>query len=297
VARLTRELNYGCPYCPFAKTRDDRAALAADQAALVRFADWAKSRPTPVSILITPWGEALIRRYYRDAMVALSHAPNIGTVAIQTNLSCSLSWLEQANLARLALWTTYHPGETDRRAFIAKISRLEALGARYSVGIVGLREHIGEAERLRAELPSGATLWINAFKRSPDYYTAADLDRLHAVDPLFDLNARAYPSRGRACHAGETAISVAADGTARRCHFLPDAIGNIYDADFEAALRPRPCPAATCGCHIGYSHLKALNLRTLFGDGFLERRPAHPVTIADAENHIATFDAGDRAPS
>ena len=43
-------------------------------------------------------------------------------------------------------------------------------------------------------------------------------------------------SQGRACHAGETAISVIADGTARRCHFLPAPIGNIYDDDFEAAL-------------------------------------------------------------
>ena len=30
--------NYGCPYCPFAKTTDDRDALAADRAALERFA-------------------------------------------------------------------------------------------------------------------------------------------------------------------------------------------------------------------------------------------------------------------
>ena len=64
--------NYGCDYCPFAKTSDDRRALAADRAALERFEAWIKARAQPVSILITPWGEALIRNYYRDAISRLS---------------------------------------------------------------------------------------------------------------------------------------------------------------------------------------------------------------------------------
>ena len=283
--------NYGCPYCPFAKTRDDRAALAADRAALERFEAWATSRPYPVSVLITPWGEALIRNYYRAAMTRLSHAATIGTIAVQTNLSCSLDWLAGCDLGKLALWTTYHPGETARAPFLDKIRRLDAMGARYSVGVVGLKEHMAEIEALRRELPARAYLWINAYKRVPDYYTAAELDRLTAIDPLFALNNRDYQSRGRACHAGETVISVLADGTARRCHFLHAAIGNIYESGFEEALRPRACEAATCRCHIGYSHLKGLDLRTLFGAGFLERRPDRPLTPEDATRYISGFTA------
>ena len=97
-------------------------------------------------------------------------------------------------------------------------------------------------------------------------------------------------SQGRACHAGETAISVIADGTARRCHFLPAPIGNIYDEDFEATLQPRPCTAESCRCHIGYSHLKALDLRALFRGGFLERRPESTPSRDDALRHITRFD-------
>jgi hypothetical protein len=284
--------NYGCPYCPFAKTDDDRQALAADRAALERFEAWATSRPYPVSILITPWGEALIRNYYREAMTRLSHAATIGTIAVQTNLSCSVDWLAECDLGRIALWTTYHPGETPRAAFLGKIAKLDAMGARYSVGVVGLREHLGEIEALRRELPERAYLWVNAYKRVADYYSAAELDRLTAIDPLFALNNRDYRSLGRACHAGETAISVLADGTARRCHFLHAPIGNIYDPDFEAALAPRACEAATCRCHIGYSHLKGLDLRGLFGAGFLERRPDRAVTMEAAATRMARFDQG-----
>ena len=88
--------NYGCPYCPFAKTRDDRAALARDRAALERFCEWAAQRPYPLDILFTPWGEGLIRRYYREAMTRLSRLDHVRTVAIQTNLTCGLDWLDHA---------------------------------------------------------------------------------------------------------------------------------------------------------------------------------------------------------
>ncbi len=283
--------NYGCPYCPFAKTRDSRGALAKDRAALERFEAWATSRDYPLSIFFTPWGEALIRKYYRDALRRLSHAPGIGSVAIQTNLSCSIRWLEDCDLATLALWTTFHPGETDLERFVAKIDALERMGARYSVGVVGLRSHFDAIETLRARLPDGAYLWINAAKSVEAPYAPEEVERLVAVDPFFALNNRVYAVKGRACRSGETTISVDAAGAARRCHFLAEPIGDIYDADFEAALRPRRCPAERCRCHIGYSRLEALDLPGLFGDGFLERRAERP-SRADAEARLAAFDAG-----
>ena len=43
---------------------------------------------------------------------------------------------------------------------------------RFSVGVVGLKEHFGEIEALRRELPPDVYLWVNAYKREPDYYTA-----------------------------------------------------------------------------------------------------------------------------
>jgi len=53
-----------------------------------------------------------------------------------------------------------------------------------------------------------------------------------------------------------------------------DVIGNIYHPAFEQALRPRPCSGEACRCHIGYVHMRDLDLYTLFGDGVLERIPA-----------------------
>ena len=61
----------------------------------------------------------------------------------------------------------------------------------------------------------------------------------------------------------------------RRCHFVREPIGNLYAPDWEAALRERPCPNDTCGCHIGYVHMNRLGLYERFGDGLLERVPSN----------------------
>jgi hypothetical protein len=146
-------------------------------------------------------------------------------------------------------------------------------GVRYSVGVVGVKEQQEEIEALRRDLPPDIYLWINAYKRVPDYYTAEEVQRLTAVDPLFPINNTRHASLGRACRAGDTVISVNGDGTMRRCHFIRAPIGNLYTPDFARALRPTPCTNETCGCHIGYVHMPELKLYEVYGDGLLERIP------------------------
>lgn len=266
--------NYACPYCPFAKRTETPAEQAADRDALSRFVDWVAARlGDRFGILFTPWGEALVRRWYRDAMCRLSHLPNVSRVAAQTNLSCGLDWVDECDKDKLALWTTFHPGEVAREKFVGKCLDLHRRGVRFSVGVVGLREHFADIALLRDELPDGVYLWVNAYKDVADYYRVGEADWLTAIDPLFPFNNTRHPSRGRACRTGESVISVIGDGTVRRCHFVKEVIGNLYDADLESALRPRTCPNATCGCHIGHVHLTELGLAERFGDGVLERVP------------------------
>ncbi|HEY8426740.1 MAG TPA: STM4011 family radical SAM protein [Sandaracinaceae bacterium] len=271
--------NYDCPYCPFAKHKSSREELAADRKALERFVAWAEqTSDRALSILFTPWGEALIRRSYQRAIVRLSRVPHVVKVAIQTNLSCRTAWLAEANLERVGLWVTFHPGEVAYERFLARCRELTALGARYSVGMVGLREHLPIAQRLRADLPPDTYLWINAYKSGgPGYYDRALADAFAAIDPLFSVNATRHRSLGEACRAGASAISVDGEGNVRRCHFVPEVLGNLYRDRLDDILGERPCPNATCGCHIGYVHLDRLRLYPVFREGLLERIPAEPI--------------------
>ncbi|MEU5790522.1 STM4011 family radical SAM protein [Micromonospora purpureochromogenes] len=265
--------NYDCPYCPFAKRRDPPELLREDRAALARFTDWVVSTgDLRLSVLFTPWGEGLTRRWYREAMVSLSHLPHVDRVVIQTNLATRVDWLADADARSAALWTTYHPGQVSRERFLARCARLSELGIRYSVGVVGLPEHLDEARALRAALPAEVYLWVNAAEGRR--YSAAEEATWTELDPHFAYSVRPHLSLDRPCHAGETAISVLGDGTVRRCHFVPAPIGNLYDGSWRAALRPRPCVNAICDCHIGYVHLKPLGLRDVFAGGLLERIPA-----------------------
>ena len=268
--------NYACPYCPFAKRVDDRAAQRKDQRSLERLVAWARQRADlELSILFTPWGEALVRRWYRDAMVTLSQLGHVTRVVAQTNLSGPLDWVGDADLGALALWVTYHPGETTRARFLARCQELLARGVRFSVGVVGLPAHLGEAEALRAALPEAVYLWINAVKDLEGGYPDEIWARFRAIDPLVDWNARPHPSRGRACRTGEAVLAVDGDGNLRRCHFVEPVLGNLYAPGApESVLAPRVCPATSCRCHIGYVHMPELGLLETFAGGVLERIPA-----------------------
>jgi MoaA/NifB/PqqE/SkfB family radical SAM enzyme len=268
--------NYSCDYCPFAKEWEPEDVLAADRRGLERFVAWASAWDgPPLHVLFTPWGEALVRKWYRDALVALSHAPRVAQVAAQTNLSMALEWLDGVDRARTGLWTTWHPTQVPMARFVEQCRRLDALGVRYSVGVVGLREHLDGIEALRAALPASVYLWVNAYQRVANYYDEAERARIRAVDPRFDDN-RPHPSLGRACRAGHTHFTVDAEGTLRRCHFVDEApLGNLYAGDLSQARAPSPptCPNATCKCHIGYVHLEHLELYSVYGDGLMARIP------------------------
>lgn len=267
--------NYACAYCPFAKKKDSRAVLARDARELARFTDWVAQQTRAISVLFTPWGEALVRRHYRLAMHTLAALPHVRQVALQTNLSGPLGWLTEMDAdsrAKIGLWCTWHPGQTTMQRFLARCARLDAMGVRYSVGVVALREHDDAIRALRAALPGHVYLWLNAYdRRGPGYYTADDLARLDAIDPWFEHNRRPAPSRGKGCFAGETALSVDSDGTLARCHFLPERLGNLYEDRLEDLLRERSCPRFKCDCYIGYAQRKDLPFQQVFGSGVLAR--------------------------
>ncbi|CAM5584683.1 hypothetical protein SHIRM173S_05923 [Streptomyces hirsutus] len=238
--------DYDCPYCPFAKRRDSREQLRADRAALERFTDWATAQTGDrLSLLFTPWGEGLVRSWYRRALTELSHRPHIRRVAIQTNLSCRTDWLADADLDTLALWCTYHPGQTPYDRFSAKCHELARLGVRFSVGIVGLPEHLEAARRLRAELPDQVYLWVNAAEGHT--YDDAEAEVWTALDPLFPYSRRPHASAGAPCRTGESVISVDGEGTVRRCHFVPDdwATSTTAATGWPCGRGPAPSPGAT----------------------------------------------------
>lgn len=266
--------DYACSYCPFAKKHDDKAAREADKVALERFVDWVESRKgrDEFRILITPWGEALVRKWYRAAIVRLSHLPHVTKVVIQTNLSCPVNWLESAQADKVALWTTFHPTETTVERFVSQTSALDALGIAHSVGIVGKNENQQVAYQLKNALNPETYLWVNAYKDDPNHYSESDINYFRSIDSKFDINNQYHPSLNKSCRSGCTAISVDGDGNVKPCHFVDQRMGNLYETDLHRILHDNYlCPKTQCGCYIGYVHLNELALENVYGDRVLER--------------------------
>ncbi len=264
--------NYACDYCPFAKTYDSRAALDEDAADLLRFVDWVGEQPHAVSVLFTPWGEGLVRKHYREAMVRLSRLEHLRRVAIQTNLCVGLRWLDLADHRKLALWCTFHPSQVSRSAFVRRCMQLSRRGIRYSVGMVALQAHMDEIDMLRAEVPVEVPMWINAYdQRTADYYSEQQVERLQVLDPHFRYNLDPGDSKGAPCRTGEDVITVDGEGNVTRCHFVAEPLGNLYDQSYLAKLQPRACPNRCCDCFIGYVHRKDLPFQRDYAEGLLER--------------------------
>ncbi len=266
--------NYGCVYCPFAKHHETDAEHEADDAALQKFLGWSRTYSGRLSIFFTPWGEALVQPRYQQALATLSKQPNVDRVAIQTNLSAGLRFLDDCEVSKLGIWATYHPEWTTRDRFLGRVNELRARNVRFSVGVVGFPRFEDEVKAMRAALPPEIYVWVNAVKEEP--YSPELLKTITHIDPLFPLNLKAHPSLGLACRGGHTVISVDGAGDIRTCHFLKSVLGNLYRGDLSTVLKPRPCAAQTCGCHIGYVHLEPLGLEEIFGDGILERVPNGP---------------------
>ncbi|SHO55175.1 hypothetical protein VQ7734_00894 [Vibrio quintilis] len=268
--------NYDCGYCPFAKTFDDAQTRRKDKAAIERFCDWVTSRSgtDELRILFTPWGEALVRSWYRRALVRLSRQPHVRQVVIQTNMSVATDWLRQADLNTLSLWITYHPSQISLEQFMAKVRELDTLGVRYSVGIVGTREHQAVARQLRQQLNPAVYLWVNAYKDEPSYYQPEDIAFYRLIDPWFELNLQDYPSENQSCHAAVTAVSVDGDGDVYPCHFVKQTLGNLYQTELHQLLQPGYfCPNFSCNCYIGYIHLQNIKPAQVFGKNKFERIP------------------------
>lgn len=270
------DCNFACPYCPFAKTKNDAAQRKLDRDDLARFVDWVEShgpRGWTFQILFTPYGEALIHPWYREAMVRLSGMAHVSKVAAQTNLSWSTGWTERLDPAKAAFWATFHPLQAKQDSFLDRCRELSKRGIPHSVGVVGLREHFPAIQTLRRALPETTYLWVNAFKRQEGYYTESEIAHLESIDPRFRDNLPYYPTRGRSCAAGSGVVAIEGNGDLYRCHFDRDRKGNIFQQELSDLLRAEPCRQETCHCHIGYVHAPHLGLAEVYGEGILERIP------------------------
>ena len=214
VSRTARELQLRLRLLPVCQAQGLRAALAADRAAWRRFVDWARAQPATdqLGVLVTPWGEALIRRWYQDGLAELSRLPQITRAAVQTNLSAPLDWIAAADpiAPRAVVHATTRRGPRSRRSSPrAATARRRRRAATASASSASASITPRPRARCAPPLPAEIYVWINAVKAIA--YAADEIAAWQAIDPLFALNlpALAEPGPARAAPASERSPSTA----------------------------------------------------------------------------------------
>ena len=155
--------NYTCSYCPFGR-KSVSADTTEDQEALDRFISriggW---KYGSLRILIIPYGEAMIHRYYREGIMRLAAMPHVIGVSCQTNLSFSVSRFldeaeaEQADVSKFRFWASYHPEMVGVGEFASKVEMLRAAGIGVCAGAVGDPSAKEQIRKLRQLLDPSVT--------------------------------------------------------------------------------------------------------------------------------------------
>lgn len=189
-----KSCNYRCSYCPFSKHRVSDRELEKDQKQWVHFVETVRERAEDLqirSLLVAPYGEALIHPWYWEGFGRVSSVSGIRAVGAQTNLSFSIRESLELFLKaggrreKLYLWATFHPEMATAEEFAKACGKLAGEGIHLCAGAVGAPKHAELLKNLRAKLPKEIGLWINRMDGLKRPYTQEETEEFLKIDPYF----------------------------------------------------------------------------------------------------------------
>lgn len=191
---ILKSCNYSCSYCPV--TRQERSIEESsndkeqfDQI-LENFKKQARNQ-TIKALLITPAGEALTYPYYWKGMAMLTCIDSVEAVGAQTNLSFSitksLKMFQAAGgrIEKLKLCAVYHPEMESVSRFVRKCNKLFKENISFSVGVIGIPEHMERIQELRMKLPEKIYVWVDPVENKVSDYTEEERKAFLKIDPFF----------------------------------------------------------------------------------------------------------------
>lgn len=283
-----RLCNFDCVYCvstgEWSKSRAHDWRHPADKDTFASIVRWIGTRPYPVAVRLGSLGEPFASTDFLDKAGWLTRQSHVRYVELLSNaalLHRRLPAMEaSANLGKLSLWLTYHPGQISLERFIANaVFAQEEYGCFVVVNllvftsdteaIVRTRDAAREAGlRVNVDLGYDPAAPSQAFTEAADLSRAVPLLRTGA-DPVGTVAALGGEAaltraaligltspRGRACRAGHDYVFIDIHGQVYRCsrYAVLDEhpYGNVLDPGFELPLRAErwaPCEAGGGCCN------------------------------------------------
>lgn len=258
--------NYSCEYCISGQSDpNDPRVLANWKIGNYRTIVDALTRlPHVLNVRLGVGGEFFLNPDLIDGARTLSHAANVRSVNLITNLSFPLRhyrrWFADFDAKKIALVASYHPSQIRNVAEWRATASALAKDVDFSVCTVAY-PHIlpALAEAIPALRAEGLAVFVQPFLGwldgvfYPDAYTAEQRAQMR---PLFysrhDWEYLLEGKRPGLCHAGHTSIYVDMTGEVRICGMEiqgPQPIGNLLTGEpLRLYDGPRPCTAPHCRC-------------------------------------------------
>lgn len=266
-----KSCNYSCYYCPFSKNTVSLSEIEKDKFQLkVFFEDLNKKYLK--KIFITPYGEGLIHKYYRDEIEKAVKREDIKSIGIQTNLSLNIiEWIKNMKekklpIDKINLWVTCHFSQIDYDTFIFKIKNIYK-DINISVGVVGIPKDYEDILSLRKDLPKSVYLWINEYSHLKEEYSKELIEKFKNIDPIFyrrkEIDFSEY------CSCGVGSFFIEGNGKVRLCNRNPKILGTFMKENY---FSKKHCNKKDCDCYLTYSKFKS-NIFNFFGDKKLYRVP------------------------
>ena len=276
-----KSCNYQCSYCPFSKHRKSDRELLKDREQWEHFAETVRERAVDLkihSLMVAPYGEALIHPWYWEGLGRISALDGIRAVGAQTNLSFppmeSLERFEKSggDRKKLYLWTTFHPEMTTAAEFSETCRRLTEEGVHLCAGAVGVPQNVGLLKVLRGMLPKEVYLWINRMDGLKRPYTQEETEEFLKIDPYFLRELAEPPADPGQCR---NRLFVEGNGKLRTCNISRNLSMN-WDELWEIRQKqehpegPGSTPVPVCGqkrcsCYLAYGGRQDFMNRIIFG--------------------------------
>lgn len=265
----SKSCNYRCSYCPFPKKALTLREMECDNKALSQFIEFVEKMEHEITIMFTPYGEALIKPYYQQGMGYLTTLPHVKAVGAQTNLSFRIQDLVEevqalgGDVSKLRLWCSYHPDMVSEAGFLEQCHKLQSAGISFCVGGVAVPDNIKLLKNIRSNLPASIYMWLNKQDGLRRDYTQEEYEAFSQIDPLFALQFEKRSKVTGTCMAGSESIFVEYNGDYRACNISRQKLGNLYE---DEAAAPWACQSSSCRCYLAYVHQLTRRETLLFGE-------------------------------
>jgi len=255
--------NYSCPYCIAGQNNKANIVEKWDSTNLDAIVDNLTKLPFKINVRMGVGGEFFLNKQLVSSAKKISHANNVVSVNLITNLSFSIKQYEKIfrdfNKQKVAIVSSYHPTEVKDHDKWMKTAGYMEENFDYAVILVAYPPSLQKLPKLRQELnDNGHTVFVQSLigeydgKEYPYAYTEEERKLIRSISySRHDYEFFVEAIKPNLCNSGYKSFYVDMSGEVIPCgmNIKYESIGNLAKSpNIKLNNKPQVCRGKTCMC-------------------------------------------------